>query len=627
MSAPSLKEIADALAGEVSGMRACFPTPGHSAKDRGSWASIVPHAPDGVLIHCSNGGDPIVIKNMLRDAGVLPPLGARHDKVPWKAPARATGVPKDHGVYLKSGQRIVATFNYVDGAGVVLYRKHRVEPGGNGRPKSFAYDHADGQGGWKSGAGDRRVPYRLPDLLTAPKNMPVYMTEGEAKADKVASWGLLATSYKDWSEHDFAAFIRERRIYVLPDHDEAGRAQRDSVCSKLKRTGCETIVIDLPGLPDGGDILDWDGTVDDLQTLVRQFADQTAITTLDFTELAKQEPKPKEFAIAPLAPAGEVTLCTGKGSAGKSLLAQQLATAAAIGNTALGCFTPSPMTAAYITCEDDAQELHWRQKHICDAMGIALETLAGKLHLASLRGQLGNELAVFAHDGTLKPTTTYERLRSLLRETGAAIVFLDNIAHLFAGNENDRYQVAAFINLLNRLAGETNIAIVLLGHPNKAGDNYSGSTAWINQVRSHFFIEHDVETDMRTLTITKANYARTGDQVRFFWRNWSFVSEAEMRPDEVREMKQVQRAAGDSRIFLECLRQITREGRNVSEKACHIYAPVVFSKMPEAKGLGKERLERAMSLLFREGKIERAVLGKGLDRKPKIGLRETGVGG
>ena len=625
MSVPSLKAIAHVMGGQVSGSRACFPTPGHSKEDRGSWATIVHGAPDGVLIHSSNGGDPIAIKKILRDAGVLPPLGARSNEVPWRAPTRHAEVPKDHALYLKNGQQIVATFNYVDGAGTVLYRKHRVEPGEGGKPKTFKYDRPDSRDGWKNGAGELRVPYRLPDLLSAPKNMPVYMTEGEAKADKLANWGLLATSYKDWREQDFAEFIRGRRIYILPDNDDAGRSQRDDACAKMKRSGCELHVIDLPRLPDGGDILDWDGTADELQALVRQVATQDAIQTLDLTELAKRVPEGKEFAIFPLAPAGEVTLCTGKGSAGKSLLAQQLATSAAIGKTTLGCFNPSPMTAVYVTCEDDARELHWRQKHICETMDISLESLAGRLHLASLRGQLGNELATFGHDSTLKPTPTYERLQELLRNTGAEIAFLDNIAHLFAGNENDRHQVAAFINLLNRLAGDANIAIVLLGHPNKIGDNYSGSTAWINQVRSHVFIEHDVDTDMRTLTISKANYARNGEQVRFFWRNWSFVSEAEMRPEEIREMKESQRAAKDSQIFLECLRQIASEGRNVSEKACQSYAPHVFSKMPEAKSVSKDRLEKAMNLLFRQKRIERAELRKGPDRKPVFGLRETGA--
>ena len=54
-----------------------------------------------------------------------------------------------------------------------------------------------------------------------------------------------------------------------------------------------------------------------------------AIETLDWKALASVKPSPKAFIIPMLAPAGEVTLFTGPGSAGKSLLAQQLATALA----------------------------------------------------------------------------------------------------------------------------------------------------------------------------------------------------------------------------------------------------------------------------------------------------------
>jgi hypothetical protein len=43
------------------------------------------------------------------------------------------------------------------------------------------------------------------------------------------------------------------------------------------------------------------------------------IATLDWAALASVEPAPKQFVIPKFAPAGEVTLFTGPGSAGKSL--------------------------------------------------------------------------------------------------------------------------------------------------------------------------------------------------------------------------------------------------------------------------------------------------------------------
>ncbi len=624
MNAPSLREIANALGGEVRGNRACFPTPGHSVRDRGSWASLEPSAPDGVLIHCSNGGDPLAIKDILRDAGILAPLGARNDNVPWAPPQRESRPSRKHAVRLSSGQSIVATFDFVDQHDEILYRKHRIEPGYEGRSKSFAYDRPTSNGGWQSGAGENRVPYRLPDLVSAPRGMAIFMAEGEAKADKLAGWGLLATSLKDWRGFDYSGYVKGRRVFILPDNDQAGAQQAEKVRESIDLAGGEPIIVKLPDLPDGGDILDWRGSAEDLQTLVTNAVAKSAepFETLDLAALAQIPASPKPFVIERLAPVGEVTLFTGPGSSGKSLLSQQLATAAAAGTGTLG-FDIQPTPSIYITCEDDADQLHWRQEHLCSALGVDMASLAGKLHLASARGELGSELATFAPDGTMKPTKSYDRLVATIHATGARLAFLDNVAHLFSGNENDRGEVTRFVGLLNRLAGETGAAVVLLGHPNKSGDSYSGSTAWLNAVRSQFTVAHDEETDARTLTIGKANYARKGDQVRFFWQNWAFVAEEELPPDRARELMETQRAVADNDIFLNCLRERNRQQRAVSEKSSKTYAPLVFAGMPESKGIGKTRLEKAMDRLFRLDKIERGELWKGADRKAVIGLRET----
>lgn len=259
-----------------------------------------------------------------------------------------------------------------------------------------------------------------------------------------------------------------------------------------------------------------------------------------------------------------------------------------------------------------------------------MPTLAGKLHLASLRGELGNELGTFGQDGALTPTSAFKRLVATLHHTGARIAFLDNVAHLFTGNENDRGEVTRFVNLLNRLAGETGAAIVLLGHPPKAArpdqasHAYSGSTAWLNAVRSQFSIEHDLETDARTLTIGKANYAQKGAGTRFFWRDWAFVREEDLPPDVAREFMETQRSAGDNEIFLTCLRERIKQQRAVSEKVCSTLAPKVFAGMAESKGIGQPRLAKAMERLFRLGRIERGKLPwRSDDRKDVFGLRET----
>ncbi len=624
MNAPSLRDIANVMGGEVRGSRALFPTPGHSKNDRGSWASIEPGAPDGVLIHCSNGGDPLAIKDILRDAGILPPLGARNDNIPWSPPKRESEPTVEHALRLRPDQHIVATFEFFGADGDLLYRKHRIEPGEEGRSKTFRFDRPNGSGGWTSGQGDQRVPYRLADILTAPSDLPIFTAEGEAKADRLAEWGFLATSHKDWKSFEFSGYVKGRTVFILPDNDEAGERQAQNAFEAVERAEGSPRLIRLPGLPDGGDILDWTGSAEELRKLSERatIAQAEPFPTLDLVALSKHSARPKRFIIERLAPEGEVTLFTGPGSSGKSLLSQQLATAAALGKSTLG-FEIEATPSIYITCEDDADQLHWRQQHLCAALGTDMATLAGRLYLASARGELGSELATFAPDGTMKPSKAYERLVATLSATGARLAFLDNVAHLFAGNENDRGEVTRFVGLLNRLAGETGAAIILLGHPNKSGDSYSGSTAWLNAVRSQFTVSHDEETDARTLTIGKANYARKGDQVRFFWQDWAFIGEDELPPDRAREFMESQRAAADNELFRECLRERTRQKRAVSEKPSSTYAPKVFAKMPDSKGIGQPRLEKAMERLFRIGEIERGELPwRTSDRKAAVGLRE-----
>lgn len=346
-----------------------------------------------------------------------------------------------------------------------------------------------------------------------------------------------------------------------------------------------------------------------------------SIETLDWEALASIEPTPKAFVVPLLAPAGEVTLFTGPGSAGKSLLAQQLATALAAGVPTLR-IDMGQAPAVYLTCEDDEGQLHWRQSHICEALGVPVASLAGKLHVASLRGALDNALGTEGTDGEFVLSPAFHRLAALILRTGAKLVALDNVAHLFSGNENNRGEVTRFVNSLNRLAGESGAAIILLGHPNKSGDDYSGSTAWLNAVRSHFAIEHDQQTDMRILTVGKANYARKGEQVRFAWMDWAFVHGDDLPPDTARKLAATARAHACNEAFLRCLALCTERNRNVSHQPGSNYAPKIFAGMPEAKGYKKADFAAAMERLLTLETIELDTeLWRGPDRKPRRGIR------
>jgi len=329
-------------------------------------------------------------------------------------------------------------------------------------------------------------------------------------------------------------------------------------------------------------------------------------------------------------PVGQTTIAFGGGGSGKSLLLQQLATSTALGRPFLGIQTMAGV-ALYVTCEDDLAELHRRQHDICRALGVSLTNHKRRLALVSLTGVVGNELAAFDQQGRIAIMPRFQWLLDTAKAIGAKLIVLDNVAHFFAGNENIRNQVAAFLGLLNKLAHDTGAAIILIAHTNKAGDG-SGSTAWLNQVRTGLKLEIPADGNgfvsdfnARVLIRVKSNYARTGESIAFRWHNGAFKLAAELPGDAAEAAKADAKAEADNATFLKCLAAATEQRRAVSHVKGTNYAPAQFAKMPEAGGLNRMAFERAMERLFHSGKI---VAGQFLwndsYRKPKHGLKLCG---
>src|SRR6266568_4883169 len=84
--------------------------------------------------------------------------------------------------------RPVASYNYLDEVGRLLFRVDRFA-----NPKAFRQrrPHPKNSDFWIHNLnGTRRVLYRLPELLAAPKRDWVIVCEGEKDADNTAAQGL-----------------------------------------------------------------------------------------------------------------------------------------------------------------------------------------------------------------------------------------------------------------------------------------------------------------------------------------------------------------------------------------------------------------------------------------------------
>ena len=158
--------------------------------------------------------------------------------------------PRQH-----TGRRIVTTYPYRDEQGKLLFEVCRYEP------KDFCQRAPDGVGGWRWSLKDvRRVLYRLPELIAAPREVVVHLVEGEKDADRLASVGLVATTCpggaNKWKA-EYTGALSSRKVVILPDNDPAGAEHAETIKKRLTGKAERVAVMALQGLPDKGDVSDW----------------------------------------------------------------------------------------------------------------------------------------------------------------------------------------------------------------------------------------------------------------------------------------------------------------------------------------------------------------------------------
>lgn len=320
------------------------------------------------------------------------------------------------------------------------------------------------------------------------------------------------------------------------------------------------------------------------------------------------DPPPRRSLWGSWLPLHQTTMLTGAGGVGKSLFEQSLFTAIALGLPFLGMETEQRNTL-YVTCEDDADELWRRQDAINAALGVERSDLLGKLFLSSMTGELDTALAVETERGTIEATDRWRQLERACCEFDVGLYAFDNATDALAADHNSIHQVAAFVNMLTGLAIRQDGAAMILHHPNKAGDDWLGSVAWHNKVRSRWVIERgdaDTDPDLRSIKNPKANYGPTGGAIDFRWFEGAFVRDEDLPDDYAEQLVQSIKVSRENEIFLACLREREKqgEGRLVGPSTGPNYAPSQFEGMAQAKGLKRAVLKRAMDRLYTIGKIE-----------------------
>ncbi|MBF0556850.1 MAG: hypothetical protein HQK96_20235 [Nitrospirae bacterium] len=151
----------------------------------------------------------------------------------------------------KPESKVVATFDYVDEAGQLLFQVYRFDP------KKFAQRRPDGRWGLGNNGEVRRVVYRLPELIPA---LYAFLVEGEGCVEVLRELGVTATCNPlgagNWRP-EYNPPLSGKNIIGLPDNDRKGRDHFIKILPELVPIAASIKILELPGLPEKGDIVNW----------------------------------------------------------------------------------------------------------------------------------------------------------------------------------------------------------------------------------------------------------------------------------------------------------------------------------------------------------------------------------
>jgi putative DNA primase/helicase len=210
--------IAHALEARRSGSGWMARCPAHD--DRNPSLSI--READGkVLLHCHAGCQQRDVIDVLKAKGLWPKRQVNQRRA------------------------IVATYDYVDEAGNVLYQVVRTEP------KGFFQRRSDGHGGWINKKNKRQVLYHLREVVEAPI---VFVVEGEKDVETLRSQGFVATTNAGGAEvpwlPEFTEALAGREVILIPDNDRPGRERAARIARALLGRVTRLVILELEGAKD-----------------------------------------------------------------------------------------------------------------------------------------------------------------------------------------------------------------------------------------------------------------------------------------------------------------------------------------------------------------------------------------
>lgn len=349
---------------------------------------------------------------------------------------------------------------------------------------------------------------------------------------------------------------------------------------------------------------------------------------LDWIELSLREPPSRKWAIKGWLGFGHVTLLVGQGGIGKTLIAQQAASALALGRKFIDDI-PDAQKVLMWACEDDHDELWRRQVAIARWLDVQIDAFAENLVIVPRHG-LENSLLVNIY-GENRFTTLLTHLKEEAERTAAQVIILDNVGQLYGGSENDRHSVTMFLNGLSGILPGR--AILLLGHPSRSmGSEFSGSSAWENVARTRLYLSDKLPTEQaddeadpnsasRYLSRRKSNYRDNRDWRKFDYKDGVLLPEYAASQGGGGIIETI-RERNAEKAVVEGLQQLQK----IQLWPCETpnsprFLPRMLQEHKLSNGQSKSDLAGAMRRLMVDGTLVISEVGTYGNRNPMRGLK------
>lgn len=359
--------------------------------------------------------------------------------------------------------QIVATYDYTDADGQLLYQVVRMTP------KTFRQRRPKGRSGWEWRLGDtQRTLYNLPAVVAqAAAGGEVWITEGEKDADALAKLGHVATCNSGGAGKftlEMAEYLKGARVSIVADDDKAGHDHAAEVAFLATSCGAVSVRTLVPAT--GKDVSDHLAAglgLDDLAPLELEPTEPDpeahpltglAASVVDWGEFWATDHSATTWLMEPLFAAGRGHAVYAEAKAGKSWIVLAACCALATGRPFLNRPASEPIDVLYLDYEMTAADLQDR----LEQFGYGPSDDLSRLHYALLPNI----------DDLDDPTGEGgSQVHDMAIACGAQLVVIDTTSRAVGGEENE---AGTYRNLYKTTLGmlkAAGIAVVRLDHTGK----------------------------------------------------------------------------------------------------------------------------------------------------------------